>query len=645
MRLRDMFRRFISIEILLMNHLIASARRAFNTFLCLTLSILLFGCGGGGSSPSPSPLPSSSSSSQAQQVPEAPTVAVSYGVKQVILNWTAVNGATYYKVLRNPTGTAGFTQIGSNLTASTASFADTVAVHLTDWINISYKVSACNTAGCADSTAINSFNVNKAIGYFKASNTDASDLFGWALALSADGNTLAVGAIQESSNATGINGNQSDNSKLNSGAVYIFIHTGNSWSQQAYVKASNADANDLFGSALALSADGNTLAVSAVGESSNAKGINGGLVAESDNSKTDSGTVYVFTRNGSSWSQQAYVKASNTDANDQFGFAVALSTDGNTLAVSAVEESSDAKGINGGLVAESDNSKTDSGAVYVFTRNGSSWSQQAYIKASNTDANDLFGWALALSADSNTLAVSATRESSNAKGINGGSVAESDNSKTNSGAVYLFTRSGSSWSQQAYIKASNTDANDLFGSALALSLDGNTLAVGAAAEDSNVTGINGDQSNNAQLDSGAVYVFTRSDSTWSQQAYVKASNTDAGDQFGNVVALSSDGNTLAVGAVAEDSNATGVNGIQLDNTKREAGAAYVFTRRGSSWLQQSYIKASTTDVFNQLGSAVALSADGNTLAVGAFGESSNSTGINGIQADTSKSQSGAVYMY
>ena len=90
------------------------------------------------------------------------------------------------------------------------------------------------------------------------------------------------------------------------------------------------------------------------------------------------------------------------------------------------------------------------------------------------------------------------------------------------------------WSQQAYIKASNTGGGDEFGRSVAIS--DNTLMVGAIGEDSNATGINGDQSDNLALDSGAVYVFTRSGTVWSQQAYVKASNTGGGDVFGFSVA-------------------------------------------------------------------------------------------------------------
>ncbi|CAN7390467.1 FG-GAP repeat protein [Acidovorax sp. Leaf78] len=240
------------------------------------------------------------------------------------------------------------------------------------------------------------------------------------------------------------------------------------------------------------------------------------------------------------------------------------------------------------------------------------------------------------------MAVGAVFEASNATGINGN---QADNSAGDSGAVYVFTRSGSAWSQQAYLKASNTGPLDQFGSSVTLSSDGNTLAVAAPTEDSNATGVNGDQANNAAGDSGAVYVFTRTGSTWSHQAYVKSSNTAAGSRFGSSIALSGDGNTLAVGAARERSNATGINGDQASTAAANSGAVYVFKRTASTWTQQSYVKASNTASNYDFGWSVALSSDGSTLAVGAKSEDSNAVGINGDQVNNASNNSGAVYIY
>ncbi len=466
--------------------------------------------------------------------------------------------------------------------------------------------------------------------YVKASNTNGGDSFGDSVAIFGD--TLAVGAPREDSISIGINGDsQADNSAAFAGAVYVFTRNRGIWSQQAYFKASNTDAGDRFGSSVALS--DNTLIVGAPREDSNSMGINKG--GQADNSVGNSGAVYVFTRNEGAWSQQAYIKASNTDTNDRFGSSIALS--GNTLAVGALFEDNNGVGINS--AGQADNSATDSGAVYIFTRNAGLWNQQAYIKASNTDINDRFGASIALSG--NTLAVGAIFEDSNSLGINSGGQADNSADGSNSGAVYVFTRNAGLWSQQAYIKASNTGAGDRFGWSVDLSAE--TLVVGAINESSNGTGINsGSQSDNSGFSSGAAYVFTRNAGVWSQQAYIKASNADVNDQFGYSVALS--GETLVVGAFGEDSNGTGINsGSQADNSALNPGAAYVFTRNAGAWSQQAYIKASNTDAGDQFFN---LALSGDTLVVGASSEDSNGTGINGAsQADNSAGGSGAVYVF
>jgi trimeric autotransporter adhesin len=495
---------------------------------------------------------------------------------------------------------------------------------------------ACDDGNATNSDGCERDCTRSAIAYLKASNTGYADQFGWSIALSADGSTLAVGTSGEDSAATGIDGDQASEAAQESGAVYVFVRRGSTWVQQAYVKASNTGPFDHFGRSVALSADGSMLAVGASGESSAATGVGGN---EADNAAPYSGAVYVFTRSGGTWRQAAYVKASNTGGNDRFGESVALSADGSILAVGAFVEDSAATGVGGD---QADNSADGSGAVYVFARSGGTWSQEAYIKASNTGAEDHFGYKLALSADGATLAVGAYAEASAATGIDGDQLS---NAAEISGAVYVFARSGGTWSQQAYVKASNTAVRDVFGISLALSGDGATLAVGAVGEDSAATGINGDQADNSANGSGAAYVFARSGTTWSQQAYVKASNTGIADQFGRGVALSADGLTLVVGAISEASAATGVGGNQADNAAPQSGAAYVFVRSGTTWSQASYVKASNTGSGDFFGIEAALSGDGGFLAVAAIREDSEATGIGGDQASNATADAGAVYVF
>jgi hypothetical protein len=459
--------------------------------------------------------------------------------------------------------------------------------------------------------------------YLKASNMGANDQFGNSVAIAGD--TVVVGAPGEDSNATGVNGDQSNSSARGaSGAAYVFVRSGATWSQQAYLKASNTGVGDIFGTSVAIS--GETVVVGAPREQSAATGVNGN---QADNSLYRSGAAYVFVRSGSSWSQQAYLKASNTEWDDEFGHAVAIA--GETVVVGAPGEDSNATGVNGD---HNNDSAHQSGASYVFLRSGDTWSQQAYLKASTTGAHDYFGWSVAISVD--TVVVGAYRERSNVTGVNGD---QSNNSAMEAGAAYVFVRSGSSWSQQAYLKASNTRARDLFGWSVAIS--GDTVVVGAHREQSNATGVNGDQSNNSAMQAGAAYVFVRSGSSWSQQAYLKASNTGADDYFGWSVAIA--GDTLLVGAPREDSNATGVNEEQSNNSASDSGAAYIFVRSGIRWSQQAYLKASNTGAGDYFGFPVAIA--GNTVVVGAEYEDSDATEVNGNGSNDSAPEAGAAYVF
>ena len=573
--------------------------------------------------------------------PDAPVLDLAFSqVKRFDFSWAAAAGADYYQLLESATMGDPFVQIGPDLFGG--SFSVTQPLHFR--LEASYVLRACNMAGCTDSaTLVVMDSLYEAVGYFKASNTDASDAFGTSVALSDDGTTLAVGATGESSNATGIDGDQTNDTLMNAGAVYVFVRdASDTWAQQAYVKASNSGASDAFGTSVALSADGNTLVVGAPYEASSATGIGGN---QASNAAPAAGAAYVFVRTGGdNWAQEAYVKATNTGFGDIFGYRVALSDDGSTLAVAAYGEASNATGINGN---QGNNSAFGAGAVYVLVRDGAGvWTHQAYVKASNTASGDGFGSGLSLSGDGSTLAVGAFGEDSIATGIDGD---QADNTATQAGATYVFVRDGAgAWSQQAYLKASNTDAQDFFGWSVALAGDGNTLAVGAYGEDGGVAGVGGDETDDSVLESGAVYVLVRDGAgVWSQQAYVKASNPGTQDFFGWYVATSTnDGNVLATAAYSEASTAYGLGGDEADDGAAQAGAAYVLVRDGAGvWSQRAYVKASNTAATDDFGWSLATSGDGNIIAVGATNEDSNATGLGGNQGNNATSASGAVYLY
>jgi hypothetical protein len=427
--------------------------------------------------------------------------------------------------------------------------------------------------------------------YLKASNTDRRDWFGVGLAWSGD--DLVVGASREASTATGIDGDQDDDSAPDSGAVYVFRRSESAdpeWAQKTYIKASNAGAGDRFGYSVAPAGD--LMAIGAFGESSAARGLDGD---QSDDSAPASGAVYVFQRDGDDWQQGAYIKASNSEAGDLFGFSVALW--GDTLAVGAPLEDGSATGVEGDQAACC---ASDSGAVYVFQRVGEEWQQEAYIKSSNTDIGHNFGYAVSLYQD--TLVVGSPNF---------------DN------AVYTFERSGSSWQEEFRLRGTYADVADRFGCSVAL-WGGEVLAVGASNDDG-----------------GVAYVFQRTLTGWRADARVKGSHTGYSDDFGTSVAL--DGRLLVVGAPGEAINARGVDGDPRDRSLTESGAAYAFWRGDTTWDQQAYIKASNAGVADIFGASVAIR-DG-VVAVGARGEASAATGIDGKQSDNTAGDSGAVYIY
>jgi len=277
--------------------------------------------------------------------------------------------------------------------------------------------------------------------------------------------------------------------------------------------------------------------------------------------------------------QQAKIQASDKEASDQFGYSVSISGDGNTAIVVAYLE---------------DTGGTDAGAAYIFTKSGSSWSQQAKIQATDKQASDRFGGSVSISSDGNTAIVGAAYE---------------DTGGADAGAAYIFVRSGSTWTEQAKIQASDKEIGDVFGWSVSISGDGSTAIVGTRLED---TG--GDAA-------GAAYIFVRSGSTWTEQAKIQASDSEASDYFGYSVSISGDGNTAIVGAWQEDTGAAG------------AGAAYIFTRSGSTWTEQAKIQASDAETFDLFGVSVSISSDGNTAIVGAYAE------------DTGGTEVGAAYIF
>ena len=626
---------------------------------------------------------------------------VAHGIKTLLFGLSYHGDAPdHFRILFGESANAGFVEVPGldELLPGPAPAPLAVSVHLFPWGQGSYATEACDGAdACAMANGgervlaqADSLDV---IGYFKAPNAGDGDGFGGALALSGDGQTLAVGAEREDSSATGA-AQPSDarwsaaldsGGAEDSGGAYVYHRSATGrWTVEAFVKAPVAGDGDGFGGALALSADGRTLAVGAEREDSSATGAAHPSDARwsaalDSGGAEDSGGAYVYRRSATGrWTVEAFVKAPVAGADDRFGGALALSADGATLALGAPAEDS----AQAGAFAPADagwpdalgrNDAEDSGAAYVYRRSATGrWTVEAFVKAPVAGADDRFSGALALSGDGATLAVGAPAEDGAQAGAfapadAGWPTAAASDDAPDSGAAYVYRRSPTGrWTAGTFFKAPNAGVDDRFGGALALSADGRTLAVGAALEDSAGAGAYTPagpgywaalNSNDAD-DSGGAYVYHRSASErWTAGAFVKAPNAGADDRFGGALALSADGRTLAVGAELEDSPATGALAPadpQYDvemagNDANDSGGAYAYRRTAAgSWTLGNFVKAPSASAADRFGGATALSAEGGTLAVGAGAEGAGAQPQPRSGAGASAGAaagSGAVYLY
>lgn len=353
------------------------------------------------------------------------------------------------------------------------------------------------------------------------------------IAVSIDGDTALIGAPD------------SDSMGIDSGSAYVFVRNGSVWIQQAKLTASDGSSGDNFGESVSF--DGNTAVIGAFND---------------DDNGSSSGSVYVFVRNGFDWSQQAKLIAGDAAAADQFGISV--SVDGETALIGA---------------DRNDDNGTSSGSAYVFVRSGSVWSQQAKLTASDAAAVDVFGASVSLDGDTALIGAYAN-----------------DDDGSNSGSAYVFARSGSLWSEQSKLTASDAAAADQFGRGV--SIHGDTAVIGASRDDDNGS------------DSGSAYVFVRAGSIWSEQAKLEPSDAAAEDRFGYSVSVNED--MVLIGSYWDDENGS------------ESGSAYMFLRSGSTWIQEDKVTASDAAADDHYGFSVAL--DGDTAIIGAFLNDDNGNG-------------------
>jgi len=555
----------------------------------LVLLTSLAACGGG-----LYPAPGGTGDSTPPPTASAPTLTLTpQSAKTLRFSWVDVTGETEYRLLEDPDGSSGYTQVATPA-------ADTTThdhkVFLPDRVNARYILQACRAGTCLDSAPVSvSGNLTQAIGFGKADAPASDDAFGYSVAMSDDGGTLAVGALGEDSDRGGVQEIEAADAGVseNSGAVYVFTREGQGWRQQAFLKDASPTPVAEFGHSLVLDADGDVLAVGVPG--------------------AGQGAVQVFRRQAGHWAP--WQRLVPSDAGGRFGEALALSARGDVLVAGHALSATQA-----------------GGTAKVFTHDGTLWMERATLRSAAPDNDDNFGTSVAIDGEGRTIAVGAPDD--NATTLYGG-------------AVHVFTGSGAAWGTPQRLVAPAEEAGLGFGYRVALSRDGLTLAIGTAYDGSAATGIDGDPRLGGAPGSGAVHVFARpvDASPWLHQAYLKASNTDQDDAFGRQgLALSAQGDILAVGAPYERSRADGLNGDQAHNGLSDVGAVYVFRRQGTAWRQQAYVKASNSGNDDQFGWGLALAAQGHTLAVGAPGEGSSGGGWQPAQ-DNASERAGAVYLY
>ncbi|MBC8099367.1 MAG: FG-GAP repeat protein [Armatimonadetes bacterium] len=370
-----------------------------------------------------------------------------------------------------------------------------------------------------------------------ADDGENDDNFGKVVAYSSDGNTLLIGAYVDN---IGTNDNQ--------GSAYIFVREGTTWVQQAKLIADDGVSYGQFGLSVALSANGD---IALVG-------------AGSDNQYA----VYVFLRSGTTWTQQTKLTAdSAANVNNGFGTSVALNATGDTALIGASGE---------------DINASYQGAAYVFVRSGTTWTQQAKLTDLYWGYEEFFGRAVALTQNGNLALIGASGDGSE-------------------GVAHIFTRSGTTWTQQPQALTSDTYTaiEGGFGDNVALNAEGTTALIGHSGE-----------RNGTDLMQGSAYVFVFNGTIWEQQAKFLVPNIP-GHFFGRV-ALSFSGDVALVGMFEF------INPIPPP-PDFGLGAAYVYVRSGSTWMEQIKLTADDGVIYDRFGSAVALSSDGSTALLGANG--------------------------
>ncbi|VAX00923.1 High-affnity carbon uptake protein Hat/HatR [hydrothermal vent metagenome] len=576
----------------------------FKALLVLLVSVFFISSCGGAKSSAPVVL----------SAPTTPVnVTLSYDVNQINFSWDTTNGATSYQLLSQLTPTGEFVAIQEATISTTTSL--TIPVHLHNWVTAQYKIRSCNSLGCIDTNAIAVKNQSaNAIGYFKASNNNAGDEFGTAVALSGDGNTMAIAAPKEDSFNVSV---LDDNSAIDSGMVYIYKKINNKWQFQQYIKPSLIQQGAEFGAALALDDTGATLIVGQhIGSSASLTGM-----------------AYIFELTNGQWSQIKSFSALKPLANDYFGFSVAISGDGNTVVVGA-------PGLNANL-------PTSRGELLVLKKINFTW-QRSGTQISASDSNDYeyFGISVDVNYDGTRII--------SAKQFRASSVYVYDYKLLTGNTIETWVEQKIS----AELILSSTNDNSGFG-IVSIDYSGDVIAFAQIGKQVQIFNNELDLVSNTKswvntlryLSKNPGGVFGGGES-FSALSIGTGAAVSISAIRGSVV-LSGDGKSLLVGAASEATNKKGVfTGFSASGTQELNGfygASYLFQATADNqWLEKRFIKSANTDTNDSFASAVAISNDGTSIAIGAIGESSDTIGIAVVNSENDNnfnSRSGAVYVF
>lgn len=508
--------------------------------------------------------------------PPAPQVTTSANLKELVFDWDPVPGAYTYWLLEkpyNPSRRTFFERIQDRIPRTRTRAAVAVAVHDYEWWDTKYAIEACNAAGCTRSAEFGVLDLMlDAIGYIKASNAEAGDRFGQGVILSADGSTLAVSAPGEDSAATGVNGNEADNSSPDNGAVYVFRRTGRVWAQEAYLKPGVSQPGQAFGAAadtptktLAISSDGSWLAIGAP-----ARGT----------TLANAGAVYLFRRDAGGWTLATTLQSTNPTANDQFGLSVDMSLDGRTLKVSSLNP------IGRDGIPE--------GRTHLYTRPADTW--QHAVTLAPYHAGDVCP-TVRMSTNGSTL-LAACRQRSGSYAISlrrfGDAwlpIAESPMSgvATPGQLMALDHHATRLWIAERGTLARYQWANGTWVRGTAQGQIGppGSVEFDSAGDNAAYADIRSDLAGEGPVRNyfaggnqhGAVLTFrwhAAANPAHQPRFLLKAPNPDYLDGFGTSMSFSGNGRIFAVGAPGEDSAARGIDGDRTDNSAVDAGAVYLY---------------------------------------------------------------------